>query len=115
MLDITNDIQTESPLPPLVHGCFDSSQFQTGAKERFSNLQDVHATTQDILNAPSLSISLKTVTDAGAYIYDEHGRECGGSFFKSELKRSNLKKPTAQKSGLFYEGDNSCIIYEDED
>ena len=50
---------------------------------------------EDILNAPSLSISLKTATDVGGYTYDEHGRECGGSFFRSDAKKSNLKRAHA--------------------
>jgi len=39
------------------------------------------------MNVKSLSISLRTATDAGAYLNDENNN----SFLKSDIKRSNFK------------------------
>ena len=46
---------------------------------------------EDILNAPSLSISLRTATDAGAFLCGDERSNGNNSFFKSDNKRSHIK------------------------
>lgn len=56
-------------------------------------MQDQDVRIEDIINAPSLSVSLRTATDAGAFMCGEdNGRSINGSFFRSDIKRSQFKQ-----------------------
>ncbi len=63
---------------------------------------------EDILNVRSLSISLKTMTDAGGYNYFTEDANNNGSF----LVRSDLKHQSNVKQHHQMRSNDSCIIYQ---
>ena len=71
VLDVSNAIITQSPLP----------QLPTDEKLKQSRFSNHDVKLEDILNVKSLSISLRTATDAGAFMQDEN------SFLRSEMKQ----------------------------
>ena len=76
----------------------------------YQYLQDQDVKIEDILNAPSLSISLKTATDAGAFLCDDRSNGVNNSFFRSDIKRSHIKQiKTNNDSYILYQEDDSMI------
>ena len=70
-------------------------------------MQDQDVRIEDIINAPSLSVSLRTATDAGAFMCGDDGRSINNSFFRSDIKRSHFKQVKTNN--------DSYIIYQEED
>eukprot|EP00347_Sterkiella_histriomuscorum_P003045 403365802 len=84
VLDISNAIITQSPLPSLPT---DEKQYPNKNRSHMKCNQDVLL--EDIMNVRSLSISLRTATDAGAFQYEDQNN----SFMQngSDVKRSAFK------------------------
>jgi len=77
MLDVSNAIITQSPLSYL------HTDEKSRSKPYIYNNQDVQL--EDILNVRSLSISLRTATDAGAFMNEDN---INNSFLRSDIKKS---------------------------
>jgi len=92
---IPEAILTESPLPDYTG--------ESAAREEQKCYEQQDVKIEDILNVPSLSVSLRTATDCGAY-FDE-----GNSFFRSEEKSIVLRKPAVRQSNV-----NDSIVNQDE-
>ena len=79
ILNVTNDIVLQSPLEEI--SMVEGLRRQGRDCANRIDIQDRDVKMEEVLNAPSLSISLKTVTEASAILKD------GYSFLKSEVKQ----------------------------
>jgi hypothetical protein len=64
-------------------------------------MQDRDVRVEEVLNAPSLSISLKTATDASAILKD------GYSFLKSDIKPA---RPDQDSSKIIYSNPDDSVF-----
>ncbi|CDW71730.1 UNKNOWN [Stylonychia lemnae] len=106
MLDVSNAFTTHSPLPSLPT---DEKQYpnKQSCQKEFMDVQ-----LEDLMNVKSLSISLRTATDAGAFLNEDNNN----SFLRSDNKKSNFKfnsniQKTHQinQTSMYYQEDDSMI------
>jgi len=88
IMDITNEIKLDSPLRES-ENCLDKRDYR-----------DRDVKVEEILNAPSLSISLQTATEASAFLAEENAA-C--SFLRSDDKKhdkyNSFEKTYSNKGG----------------